>query len=300
MMMPKSKVILIRGTKVLDMEGAARTAGIEDMFRRGLTGLEIGRTIEECTGRLFDTSHKVGIKINTIGGRMMSTRPETALALASVLGRGRLSPERIIIWDRTNAELKSAGYRLSVGRDGPVVCGTDTRGLGYEKELRAHLNVGSLFSTIQTREIGGSVSLAVLKDHGLAGVTGGLKNYFGVLHNPNKYHDNGCDPFVAEVFDSPPIRQKHKLTILDALVVQFHRGPSFHARWAAKEETLVFSLDPVAADSIGRRIIDGLRSSNGLPSLEEDDREPRYLNTAQSMGLGRADPADIDVVELSI
>ena len=61
------------------------------------------------------------------------------------------------------------------------------------------------------------VSLPVLKDHNLAGVSLGMKNFFGAIHNPNKYHDNHCDPFVAEVFDVPLVRQKHRLTVIDAL-----------------------------------------------------------------------------------
>ena len=93
---------------------------------------------------------------------------------------------------------------------------------------------------------------------------------------------------------------KHRLTILDALTVQYHRGPSYHARWARKLETLVFSLDPVAADAVGRTILDELRAAEGLPSLVEDNREPHYLQTAQSMGLGRANLTEIDILELSI
>ena len=39
----------------------------------------------------------------------------------------------------------------------------------------------------------------VVKDHDLAGVSAGLKNWYGVIHNPNKYHDSCCDPYVADV-----------------------------------------------------------------------------------------------------
>ncbi|HDT14537.1 MAG TPA: DUF362 domain-containing protein, partial [Candidatus Aminicenantes bacterium] len=143
-------------------------------------------------------------------------------------------------------------------------------------------------------------SLAILKDHGLAGVTAGLKNYFGSIHNPNKYHEGRCDPFVAEVFDAPPVRSKHRLTILDALTVQFHRGPSFHARWADKYGGLVFSRDPVAADAVGWSIIERLRAAAGLPDLEGERRAPSYLRTAERMGLGRADPASIETVEETV
>jgi hypothetical protein len=95
----------------------------------------------------------------------------------------------------------------------------------------------------------------------------------------------------------PVIKTKHRLTILDALVVQYHRGPSYHARWAEKLESLIFSLDPVAADFIGWQIIERLRKAQGLPTLAEDNREPLYIRTASRMGLGRAALNDIQLIE---
>lgn len=178
--------------------------------------------------------------------------------------------------------------------------GTDTAGAGYPGEPLIHLNIGSLFSTIQSSLITASVSFAILKDHGMAGITAGMKNYFGVIHNPNKYHDDSCNPFVAELFDTSPIKGKHRLTILDALVVQYHRGPSYHARWAETCETLIFSTDPVAADSTGWQIVEKLRKEKSLPSLEEDNRLPLYIRTAERMRLGKANPADIQVIEETV
>jgi hypothetical protein len=84
------------------------------------------------------------------------------------------------------------------------------------------------------------------------------------------------------------------------MTVQFHRGPSFHARWAARFGGLVFGLDPVAVDSVGWTIIERLRAGAGLPTLEAEGRAPKYLATAERMGLGRSDPAAIELVEESL
>jgi hypothetical protein len=102
---------------------------------------------------------------------------------------------------------------------------------------------------------------------------------------------------VADLFDAPPIRTKHRLTILDALIVQYHKGPSFHARWAERRETLVFGLDPVAVDAVGLDIVEGRRKAKGLPTLAEDGRPVRYLATAEKLGLGAAAPASIRLIE---
>ncbi|MCJ7679318.1 MAG: DUF362 domain-containing protein, partial [Candidatus Aminicenantes bacterium] len=138
---------------------------------------------------------------------------------------------------------------------------------------------------------------AILKDHGLAGITAGMKNYFGAVHNPNKYHDNNCDPYIPEVFSCSPIREKHRLTVIDALTVQFHRGPAYHARWAEPYGALLFGLDPVATDAVGFSIIEKLRKERGLPTLEEEKRAPVYLKTASRMGLGQADLSLISLIE---
>ena len=116
-----------------------------------------------------------------------------------------------------------------------------------------------------------------------------MKNYFGAIHNPNKYHDSHCDPFIAELFETKYIRKKHRLSILDALLVQYHRGPAYHARWAEKYEALIFSCDPVAADSVGWQIIENLRTKKGLSPLREEGREPVYIRSAEKLGLGTAD-----------
>jgi uncharacterized protein (DUF362 family) len=298
--MSKSRVVIVRSANAWTAAGEPDPAVAGRMIERGFVLLGGGGTAAATAASLFRPDDRIGIKINTIGGRAISTRPEVSLALAGWLAKSGVPEKNLFIWDRTTRELREAGYAPAAGRSGVRIFGTDTDGVGYGADLVSHLNVGSLFSKILTELTTASVSLAILKDHGLAGVTGGLKNYFGAIHNPNKYHDSRCDPYVAEVFDAPPVKSKHRLTILDALVVQFHKGPSYHPRWAGKYGGLVFSLDPVAADAAGWALIERLRAGAGLPSLEAEGRAPAYLKTAERMGLGRADPAAIETIEETV
>ncbi|MBN2206600.1 MAG: DUF362 domain-containing protein [Candidatus Aminicenantes bacterium] len=295
--MAKPKVIVVRVRGILERSGDIDPARLRRAYERGIRALTGAASLDEGLGRLFRPSDRVGLKINTIGGRKISTRPEVALGLAAAFKGTGVPDKSILIWDRTNRELRDAGYALSLGSSGVKIYGTDTDGAGYEDELYAKGNIGSLFASIQSRFATASVSLALLKDHGLAGVTAGMKNYFGAIHNPNKYHDDHCDPFVAEVFAAPPVATKHRLTVLDALLVQYHRGPAYHAQWADRAETLVFGTDPVATDAVGWRMIEALRAAHGLPTLAEEGREPRYLATAERMGLGRGGSDAVEVVE---
>lgn len=280
-----AKVIVGRGN-ILSRSGDIDTARLKKLIIKSLQALVDTPSLPEALHQIFPRPASVGLKINTIAGKKLSTRPEVSLTLGRLLLANHSGLRQVIIWDRTNRELKQAGYRLSQKGDIRIF-GTDTRGVGYENKLVMTQNIGSLFSVIQTKLTHYSVSLAILKDHGLAGVTAGLKNYYGAVHNPNKYHDNHCDPFVAELFSTPPVKNKHRLTIIDALLVQFHRGPSYHPRWTARKNMLIFSLDPVAADTVGWQIIDQLRRQAGLPSLAEEGRTPLYLQTAEKMGLGQ-------------
>jgi len=292
-----STVVLIREKGVLTPDGGINQRKLSLMFKQGIQVLMGQQNQEESLRLLFKNNDRVGIKINTIGGKKLSTRPEVSYSLAKMLLEYGIQQRNIIIWDRTSRELRNAGYRLNLNRSGFKVFGTDTQRVGYGSKLVSHLNIGSLFSTIQSDMITASISLAILKDHGMAGVTAGMKNYFGAIHNPNKYHDFNCNPFVAELFETKPIKSKHKLTILDSLVVQYHRGPSYHAQWAGKYEALIFSLDPVAADFVGWQVIEKLRSKKGLPSLKEEKRDPIYLRTAEKMGLGKANSEEINIIE---
>jgi uncharacterized protein (DUF362 family) len=295
-----SRVVVVKGTNSLSQGKELNMKILIRMYEQGFSVLTEQKKNEDSLSYIFPVKSKIGIKINTIGGKNISTRPEAALCLANLLTQSHIREEDIIIWDRTNRELKSAGFQLNLNRGGIRIFGTDTQSMGYNHTLVSHLNVGSLFSSIQSDHISASISLAILKDHGLAGVTGGMKNYFGAIHNPNKYHDTNCNPYVAEVFDTDLIKKKHKLTILDATVVQYHRGPSYHAKWSETLGTLIFSLDPVAADYIGWKTIERLRAKKGLPSLKEEDREPQYLKTAEDMGLGKANQGKIDVIEVDV
>ncbi len=289
---------MVTGKDVLGSKFSLNEKKLQLMFRFGLSQILPSGDADENLLKLFTAQDQIGIKINTIGGRKLSTRPEVTHVLSSLLHTaGRENP---IVWDRTNRELKEAGYRLNMNRKGPRIYGTDSRGLGYDAYLLSHKNIGSLFSAIQYRQISASISLAILKDHGLAGVTAGMKNYFGSIHNPNKYHDFNCDPYVAELFETPPIQKKHRLTIVDALLVQFHRGPAYHAQWAESLGILIFSTDPVAADYAGWQLIEKLRSLHGLPSLAEEKREPNYILTAGKLGLGQANPDQIEVINHEI
>jgi uncharacterized protein (DUF362 family) len=293
------KIVIVKSTSLFDGEDVNPTVW-KRAIERGLQLLTDEKNVNLAVKRIFKVSDSVGIKINTISGKMLTTPPSCGLSFASILISGGLNPDSIFIWDRTNSELRKAGYTLNYSGKGVKILGTDTYGVSYDDELVEYKSIGSLFSKIQKNFVNASVSLAVLKDHGTTGITGVMKNFYGAIHNPNKYHDGRGDPYIPDLFSCPIIKNKHRLAILDAGKVQYHRGPGYNPRYCEKYNSILLSFDPVAIDYVGWKIIEEIRKKKGLKSLSEEGREPKWIYTAFKSNLGVSDPSQIKIIEEEI
>ncbi len=238
----------------------------------------------------------VGLKVNCLAGRGISTTIQLVEAISERLQQAGVKD--IVIWDRLNADLESAHFRINEKGKGIRCFGNDT--LGYEEDLAMHGSVGSLVSRTLTQVCDAVINLPVLKDHGIAGVTLALKNVFGSIHNPNKYHTNVGDPYIADVNMLPQIRQKLRLHICDATMAQYEGGPSFMPQWTWPFNGLLVAKDPVALDYTGWQIIERKRAEKGMKPLKEMKREPTYIATAADAQhrLGTNDPKRIEMVEV--
>jgi len=240
--------------------------------------------------RLFRPSDTVGIKINGLAAGHLSPRRVLIGAITTGLQAAGLAPGQIIIFERTGGELQRCGFTRQTGPQAVRVYGTDDlRGGGYTSRIEHSGSVGSLLSRILTDYTTALINVGVLKDHDLAGVSAGMKNLYGLIHNPNRYHDHNCDPYVAQVAALPSVRGKLRLTIIDALLGQANGGPAFREQWIWPQDRLLVGCDPVAVDATAAAMIAARRQEIGLPSLEEAGRAPSWLGTAAQMGLGRAE-----------
>lgn len=237
-----------------------------------------------------------GMKTNCLSPRITYTSPNLSYALAELLIESGRKENDIIIWERTNRELKRAGYELNASSFGVRCLGTDTNLVGYSRKLHSYKEVNSRVTRILTDMVAANINLPVLKDHSIAGLSGGLKNMYGAIHNPNKYHDNNCNPYAAQVSMLEPLRSRNVLSIIDAVNVQYQGGPGPNEGHLASYGGLVISDDPVSADRVGLEILEHFRTVNGFPNLPKSGRPPDYLKTAEKLGLGIEDINGIDVV----
>ena len=288
-----SKVVIARNEHVRNKSGEIVEDVLKNMLDSAIKGLTGKEQVKDAWNHYFDKGETVGIKINTLVGLRMTTHRELTYLIADSLANIGIKPENIIIWDKLDRDLISAGYEIKRKGKGYKCYGTNDDYSG----LIIHRSIASRFSLI-LNQCSSLINVPVLKHHCLAGVTISLKNWFGAINNPNKYHDYNCDPFIADVNDVPILRNKQRLIICDALTAQYEYGPSYRRKYVWNFNGLLLATDPVALDYIGLRIIDDKRKENGLKPLLKTDCPPKHIATAADSEhkLGTNDPAKIDVL----
>jgi len=294
---PASRVAIARDERLARGTPAEHRERIERMVHEAVRKVTGQPTTEQAWASMFRPKDIVGIKVNCLG---LATQPVVVDAIVAGLRMAGLPAKNVLIWDRFDVELAHAGFRINKSGSGVQCYGTDTAsyGSGYERQVETVGRIGSCFSKIVARQVTALVSVPVLKDHNLAGASLGMKNFFGAIHNPNKYHDNHCDPYVADVMSHRYIGPKMRLVVCDGTRAQYHAGPARHPGFAWPFYGLIVSRDFVAADAVAAHLLDEQRRKKGLPSLAEDRRPPTYIQTAARKGLGTADLARIEQVHV--
>ncbi|MGC9224994.1 MAG: DUF362 domain-containing protein [Terracidiphilus sp.] len=298
----KSRVVAARDAQ-LRGSGAAIDAGrLQALLDRAMLayfGLPASReSMTAVWRRIAGPGDTVSLKVNTLGGRGIATNVDLVAAVCERLQQAGVAARNITVWDRDTEEMRRAGFHIAVGGDRVQCYGTDR--VGYEDDLSAWGSVGSRLSKILTRSSSVLINMPVLKDHDGAGVTLALKNMYGTIHNPNKYHPNGCDPYVADVNMLPEIRTRMKLVICDATTAMYDGGPGFKPQFSWQYNGLLVAEDAVAHDYTGWQTIERKRAEMGLKPLAQEKRAPRYIATAADSehALGHADATRIAVIEV--
>jgi len=264
-------------------------AGMQAFFKTDRT--------EPAWKKIIKPGETVGLKVNCLSGKG-ATHRELVDLVCERLQQSGVKDENIIIWDRFNSDLEDGGFRINQKGKGIRCFGNDY--LGFENDFETYGSAASLICNTLSRVCDAVINLPTLKDHGIAGITMTMKNMFGAIHNPNKYHLNVGNPYIADVFMLPSIRGKVRLTICDALSAQYEGGPSFMPHWRWPYNGLIIGTDPVALDYCGWQIIDAERRKRGIKSLQEAGKEPKYILTAADADhrLGTCDPDKIEQIML--
>ncbi len=297
----KSRVAVARRPGTLLLDGTAQPNEITGLLEKSMCALFNEKKAVNAWKKIFSSDDVVGIKVNALGGKGISPRPEVVTAICTALQAAGVRPERIIVWDRFSRELQRAGYTIVTEGSRPRCFGTDAlEDGGYERQIEMSGTIGSCFSRIQSGICTATINLGVLKDHDLSGISVAMKNLFGLIHNPNRYHfDVHKDPYLPDLAAHPYVRDKSRLVVIDAITAQYNGGPAYKPEFCWPYEGLLVGTDAVAIDRIGYSILKEKKQEAGVPSLAEIGREPKYIEIAEEKGLGNSDLSKIDVVEVS-
>lgn len=289
---------------------------IDAMVERGLKGITGKPTSREAWLSLLSTQDIVGIKVYSAPGQNSGTRPPVAATLAKSLIAAGLAPRQIIVWDKSEADLREAGFFELADELGIRVAGSAAAGYDplefYDTPLLGNLTWGDLefgktgegigrksfVSKLVTRELTKIINLTPLLNHNLAGVSGNLYGLaVGSVDNTFRFEN---DPTrlakcVPEIYAMASVGDKVVLSITDGLICQYEGGQRGLLHYSTVLNQIRFSRDPVALDMLSVKELDRQRRTTRSPYLKPNFE--LYVNAAL-LELGVSDVTKIQVETL--
>ena len=270
---------------------------------------------------LVSPNDKIGIKISAAGGELFTTHHDLVNAIVDGLVAAGHSRSSIIVWDRSIAGIKEAGYkrgadgyqlRAIAPRDGydPKVTYTapllgkliwgdlDYKAdIGKMEPLSDIVNTSSIshFSRIVSTDVTKIINVPVMSNSTTNGIAGCLYNVtIPNLDNWRRFCQGvgfGADS-IAYIYNEPVIRSKVVLNIMDGLLAQYGGGPQSQPNFAVHNATIYASKDPVALDAVVLKRLGEWRAKSNFPPI---GRLASYVQAASQMNLGNSEMSHVQV-----
>jgi hypothetical protein len=272
-------------------------SALRQMLDASITELTGLHDATEAWSALFKPGERVAIKVNTFYNSLLWTHAPLVMAITDALQDAGLGAEQIVIYDCLTSELETAGYPVNKDGAGVRCYGNDGDHVGDWKIVGRRSQISRILT-----ECDALINVPVLKAHRLAGLSFAMKNHYGTISNPSRYHrGQAINQGMAEINALPPIRDRTRLIVGDMLAACLHYGASY-PYWEADWEgdALLMSFDPVAHDTVGLDIIANLRESEGGSGQPLVDSATPWLSNGAKMGLGADAPDNIDLVEMNL
>jgi hypothetical protein len=291
---------------------------VQEMVNRGLTNFTGQPTVAGAWRSLVSTGDVVGIKVFSAAGPINGTRPAVVAAVIHGLLAGGLPSDHIIIWDRDEADLHSAGFfklasQLGVRAAGSVQAGYDPTNFylpdtpiigqlvwGDSEFGKKGPEVGkkSFVSMLVSRQITKIISIVPLLNQDTVGVCGHLYSLtMGSVDNTLRFQQDSGRLAVAvpEIYALPAVGDRVVLNLTDALIGQYEGGAKGLLQYSTVLNQLWFSRDPVALDTLALQELDQERSLIKAPGFKPNLE--LYTNAA-ILQLGVNDVNRIQVEQL--
>ena len=283
---------------------------VAEMLSRAMIKLTGMDSVKEAWRELVLPHDIIGIKVNPIGGKKLSTHRILVNSIVDQLYEAGVLRNQVIIWDRFEAHLTNAGYKINLSDQGVRCFASDSNGVGYDDEIfyetekdvevrRENGSTASRYTKILTDKVSAIINVPILKHHPITGISGCLKNLaFGSVDNTSRFHSNplNCDPAIGDIFDHTVIKDKVVLNIADGLLAAFDGGPVYDPDGVWKYGGLLVSPDPVAIDQIALETINEKRQEAGLKPAQS----AKYIRSSWRLGLGTNNLDEVDYQQVKL
>jgi uncharacterized protein (DUF362 family) len=301
---------------------------VDKMVKTGMLTLTGEKSVKAAWRTFISPKDRVGIKVNPVAGKELSTSIEITRAIISQLREAGVPAGNIVIWDRRLFELEETGFTAE-NFPGIRIDGTelkDASGSFYDSDGKLYsekmidrnwyywadvegtydaetmpymVNGGkySYFTKICTSDVDKIINVPILKNAG-ASVTLCMKNLaYGAISNTGRLHKDLWSETTAQVCAFPPLRDKVVLNIVDGMIGCYQGGPAANAQYITNFNLMLFGTDPVAVDRMGYEIIYKKRVAEGIQK-EETARGREFMKLASDLGLGVEEITKIDYVRV--
>lgn len=292
-------------------------AVVRSMVNRLVLAVTGKPDIAQAWRSLVSPNDNIGIKISAAGGELFTTHHDVVDAIVDGLAAAGHARDTIIVWDRSIAGAKEAGYSKADGyqlkaiapRDGydrktivtaPVIGQLVWGDLEYMPSTKAPVlddaenssNVSHV-ARILSSEVTKVINVPVMCSSETNGIAGCLYNMtVPNIDNWRRFTQSigfGRES-LAELYTEPLLGKKVVLNIMDGLVAQYAGGPQSQPNWAVHFETLYASKDPVAIDAIALKQLQQWRAAGSLPAIEHT---ADYIKAATLIGLGNSERIEV-------
>lgn len=286
---------------------------VQSMVRHGLLRLTTTTDARDAWLSLVSTQDVIGLKVSSKPGPNSGTRPAVVAAVAQGLIAAGIPPQQIVIWDRNEATLRSAGFyelaeRLRVRiaaaaqsgwdetnhYDTPLIGNPVFGDLEFEKKGEG-VGRKSFVSRLVTQDITKIINITPMLNHASAGVNGHLYGLaMDSVDNVIRFEGEPgrLAQAVPEIYALPALSDRVVLNITDALICQYEGGQRGLLHYSTMLNQLRFSRDPVALDVLSIKELDIQRRKGKSPNFRPNVE--LYRNAAL-LELGMADPSQIRI-----
>jgi uncharacterized protein (DUF362 family) len=207
---------------------------------------------------------RIGLKVNCLNSNLPTSPAVIFAIVTSLKEKLGVDPSNIVVWDRRLDELtRNRGY-TTAGLGGAKIIGTinstdDRTGPGYSAPFCGVISKKPpRLSRILMEMTDMTINCPVLKTHDVSGITGALKNIYGIINNPGDYHQAVIATALPALYRLPPIRKRIRLTIIDALIAVTTAGTE--AQPDTVPRRILVSKDPLAIDRYALALVNKLRA----------------------------------------